>query len=186
MFSKWCRAVKHADRPPVLQCQNCWKFGHHAARYRVEARCRICTEHHNESKHAEDDTVMDESNRNPAAKCVNCGDNHPATDRQCPERIRLTEVAREMEAKRGAAGGGRVRKKGSRDDGGEGSGERQSTGGEDREDEGGFTVVGRRGRGKKRSNGGSRATGDGASEEHTATRQESGEETTAKHTPNEN
>ncbi|KAF8074162.1 hypothetical protein FPV67DRAFT_1410541, partial [Lyophyllum atratum] len=50
-YARFCEVVQHADRPPVLQCSNCWGFGHHVSRCRAQVKCRICTDNHAEKDH---------------------------------------------------------------------------------------------------------------------------------------
>ena len=68
--------------PRPMRCTKCWKIGHTQKRCRRQiALCLQCSEegHHSGSCDKE-------------AKCVNCGDNHRSTDKQCPAYIFRSEV----------------------------------------------------------------------------------------------
>ncbi|KAG6875816.1 hypothetical protein C0992_002190 [Termitomyces sp. T32_za158] len=117
MYTNFCEVVHHADRPPVLQCSKCWALGHHVSRCKNPMRCRICAGGHSETEHRRknEQRMMDEhegeeegndgqQRDREGAKCANCGGNHPATERSCPERKRHQMIAREKE--RGEAEGG--------------------------------------------------------------------------------
>ncbi|KAH0580049.1 hypothetical protein H2248_002863 [Termitomyces sp. 'cryptogamus'] len=112
MYTKFCEVVHHADRPPVLQCSKCWALGHHVARCRNTIQCRICARGHSEEEHRQNETQHRTDGREEEdgdIKCVNCGGDHPATDRACPERKRYQMIAREKEG--GNAEGGITLKK---------------------------------------------------------------------------
>lgn len=108
MYTNFCEVVHHADRPPVLQCSKCWAIGHHISRCKYAMRCRLCAGEHNEKDH---DKVVDshmaeegeegegsDGQRNRGGnRCVNCGGDHPATERNCPERRRSQMIARERD-----------------------------------------------------------------------------------------
>lgn len=57
---------------PVLQCNNCWMFGHKGTLCRRNAICKTCSEEHPSSE-------CDK----PTPKCVNCKLSHPANSTQC-------------------------------------------------------------------------------------------------------
>ena len=59
---------------PILQCKNCFKFGHREKFCRSPIRCRLCGEGHSHTECKQGDTP----------KCSNCSLNHTATDAQCP------------------------------------------------------------------------------------------------------
>ncbi|KAG6887077.1 hypothetical protein C0992_000907 [Termitomyces sp. T32_za158] len=117
MYTNFCEVIHHADKPPVLQCSNCWALGHHASRCKNPMRCRICAGRHSEMEHrhvetqrmqeGEEGDGQEEMNTN---KCANCGGDHPATERSCLERKRYQMIVREKEG--GAIeGGATVRKR---------------------------------------------------------------------------
>lgn len=110
MYTKFCETVHHADRPPVLQCSKCWTLRHHVSRCKQLTRCRLCAGEHSETEHQQKDfqrMLEDTENGDQAEdrhpKCANCGGDHPAMERKCPERKRYQMLARERE-NGGAAG----------------------------------------------------------------------------------
>lgn len=120
MFANFCKVVHHADRPPVLQCSRCWAIGHHVSRCKHAARCRLCAGEHSEKDHVETEAhqmavegIEEDENSSQKKKqekrCVNCGGDHTATERSCPERRRFQMIAREKD--RMDVGGGTLRKK---------------------------------------------------------------------------
>ncbi|KAG5333661.1 hypothetical protein C0989_005090, partial [Termitomyces sp. Mn162] len=121
MYTHFCEVVHHADKPPVLQCSNCWTLGHHASRCKNSTRCRRCAGEHSETEHNHEEAQRmhegeeegTDNNRREAMntnKCANCGGNHPATERSCPERKRFQMIAREKEGGQ-VEGGMRMRKR---------------------------------------------------------------------------
>ncbi|KAF8064454.1 hypothetical protein FPV67DRAFT_1376164, partial [Lyophyllum atratum] len=74
-YARFCEVVQHADRPPVLQCSNCWGLGHHVRRCHAQVKCRICAGNHAEKDHLPTTSTT--------LKCANCSGEHPATDRRC-------------------------------------------------------------------------------------------------------
>ncbi|KAG5333548.1 hypothetical protein C0989_005471 [Termitomyces sp. Mn162] len=108
MYTKFCEVVHHADRPPVLQCSKCWSLGHHASKCRNPTKCRKCAGAHSEADHGgvaaqkagAAEGRMDEDNLvslEDIPKCANCGGEHPATERNCPERKRYQMLTREKD-----------------------------------------------------------------------------------------
>ncbi|KAG6898485.1 hypothetical protein C0993_006545, partial [Termitomyces sp. T159_Od127] len=117
MYTNFCEVVHHADRPPVLQCSNCWTLGHHVSRCKQPTKCRLCAGNHNETEHRREENQNmgqemegDGGEKERQAKCANCSGNHPATERNCPERKRYQMLAREKE-EGGIEGGKTVRRK---------------------------------------------------------------------------
>ena len=104
MFTRFCKTVYHADRPPVLQCSKCWALRHHVSRCKKPTKCRLCAREHSEAEHREDEfqrMLEDMGSVHQAEdrrmKCANCGGDHPAMERGCPERRRYQMLAREKE-----------------------------------------------------------------------------------------
>ncbi|KAG6898040.1 hypothetical protein C0993_007127 [Termitomyces sp. T159_Od127] len=100
MYTKFCEVVHHADQPPVLQCS--W----------------LCVGAHNETDHKTnvieaEEGGMDEGGQidnEDMPKCANCGGDHPAMERNCPERKRYQMLTREKDNGT-VVGGVQVRKK---------------------------------------------------------------------------
>jgi hypothetical protein len=70
----------------------------------------LCGENHEEKDHQPDaiDIEMEENMQNPAnrgLKCAQCGGDHVANDRRCPERARFIGMMREREETRGKTRG---------------------------------------------------------------------------------
>ncbi|KAF5379794.1 hypothetical protein D9615_005662 [Tricholomella constricta] len=108
IFARFCKVVPHADRPPIMQCGNCWAFGHHASRCRDTAKCRVCAGPHTEHEHTptnEETAQGEDTPPQQCFKCVNCGDNHPATDRKCADRARAIGASKESKKTSTQTGG---------------------------------------------------------------------------------
>ena len=104
---------KYADRPPVIQCKNCWGFEHVSTTCNAKKpRCRLCGQNHHENEHSKECTQcralresegMDTDSPLPCThglRCLHCKDepnNHPSDARRCPERIRRYGTARSNE-----------------------------------------------------------------------------------------
>jgi len=88
-----------SDRPPLIQCNRCWEFGHRTPRCQApEPRCRICGDKHPESEHPRPsqpsiaNNMVTNCDLPSEAMCIHCkregrqSTNHPANWTQCPER----------------------------------------------------------------------------------------------------
>lgn len=69
---------------PVKQCMNCWGYGHKKDQCKRVAKCRSC----GEEKHQDECRMV---------KCINCGGNHKATERECPMRQEQREITEVMQ-----------------------------------------------------------------------------------------
>ncbi|KAF5319460.1 hypothetical protein D9619_008775 [Psilocybe cf. subviscida] len=118
-FGRYCTLRPFQDRPPVIQCTNCWGWEHREATCKIRRRCRLCSESHAEDEHptrgpcdkcreqAEmvGDTIMDDEDCVHRLKCANCTiqgwDNlhHAADNRRCRARIEKWGTARANEKK---------------------------------------------------------------------------------------
>lgn len=76
-------AYRGANRD-VTQCMRCLQYGHGARNCRVKPRCAACTLQH-ETKDCPIEEVAE-------YKCVNCGENHRATDRACAKREEYKQI----------------------------------------------------------------------------------------------
>lgn len=70
-------------RFPTVQCYNCCRYGHTKTQCRSKPRCFKCAENHSS------DTC---SIASIDAVCILCSGNHFATNKNCPEYIRQTEI----------------------------------------------------------------------------------------------
>jgi hypothetical protein len=90
MFGAPVRAKRWEDKPRLRQCTRCWKLGHFEATCRAPARCRRCSEKHQESAHREHCKECTNTEAaipcNHPPKCVNCREAHVADAPECPER----------------------------------------------------------------------------------------------------
>ncbi|PPQ73555.1 hypothetical protein CVT24_007443 [Panaeolus cyanescens] len=116
-FGRFCTLRPFQERPPVIQCKNCWGWDHKENACRVKTRCRICSEAHHEQEHeprpcarCEDqmttngDSIINEDcmHRNKCSNCALSGIeewHHPADYRRCPARLRKWGSARTTEKK---------------------------------------------------------------------------------------
>ncbi|XP_024081063.1 uncharacterized protein LOC112126367 [Cimex lectularius] len=64
--------------PPLRQCRKCYRFNHFQDQCRSKQRCEICGLTHDEK-----------SPCNNSMKYANCSGNHKASDKTCPEYVRL-------------------------------------------------------------------------------------------------
>lgn len=100
---------------PVIMCINCCRFGHIKNNCRGKSRCGFCSEDHFmfqcEKREASikklrcPEEHVNNLNRtcsyknceiNPKPTCVNCGGQHSATDRSCPEYSRQKKINETM------------------------------------------------------------------------------------------
>lgn len=115
-FGSHCMLRAFQERPPVIQCRNCWRFDHQTDKCKEVKRCRLCGEKHSEEEHnsqtcnvchtSPGDESMDTSTDNPCThrlRCANCitdsgkEHNHPADSRRCPARLERYGTARANE-----------------------------------------------------------------------------------------
>lgn len=116
VFGRHCSLRAFQERPPVIQCRNCWKFDHSTDHCKGEGCCRICSGPHKEADHQMSDPTtcdkcayarergdMDTTSEGQCPhqlKCTNCVvdyDNdheHPADSRRCPTRLAKYGTAR--------------------------------------------------------------------------------------------
>jgi hypothetical protein len=78
------------------QCRNCQAYGHPAALCRNNARCAVCADPHETKNHP---CALPVCKKGPACthppiRCVNCDAPHKASDPNCPERIKIREIAK--------------------------------------------------------------------------------------------
>uniref|UniRef100_A0A182IEQ4 Pre-C2HC domain-containing protein n=1 Tax=Anopheles arabiensis TaxID=7173 RepID=A0A182IEQ4_ANOAR len=73
-------------RKGPTQCLRCQGFGHGTRNCHIQPRCAVCAQMH----------LTDECNSSnvgdPAVKCINCGNNHSAGDKECLQRAKYIEV----------------------------------------------------------------------------------------------
>ncbi|KAJ7670205.1 hypothetical protein B0H17DRAFT_835410, partial [Mycena rosella] len=51
VFGVTCRIRRYADRPPMTQCPNCYKFDHPGSSCDNKGKCRLCGKDHTEAEH---------------------------------------------------------------------------------------------------------------------------------------
>jgi len=74
----WCESYQVTPfEPRVLQCYNCWRFGHVEKACRSARRCVTCSQSHEEGEESEC--------TNPPS-CRNCHGEHENDDPNCPKR----------------------------------------------------------------------------------------------------
>lgn len=66
----------------VVQCRKCQLFGHGESNCHVKSKCALCGGAH---------LTSDCNNKNKVS-CVNCGLDHPAFDKKCPQRLLYQEI----------------------------------------------------------------------------------------------
>ena len=84
----------------VPQCKNCQRYGHTQKYCNKDSRCVRCAGKH----HFKNCTQPKKGKGTPPAKCVNCGENHPANYRGC-------EVAKEIQQMRNGKANNSEKKK---------------------------------------------------------------------------
>lgn len=75
--------------PRILQCANCWRFGHNVRGCRSAPRCRNCGDNHNFT-----DCSSEEE------KCCLCSGGHPANYSNCPARTQELQILEVIERRR--------------------------------------------------------------------------------------
>jgi hypothetical protein len=78
------------------QCRNCQGYGHPAALCRNNSRCAVCADAHETKEHP---CALPICKKGPACthppiRCANCNAPHKASDPNCPERIKIREIAK--------------------------------------------------------------------------------------------
>ena len=78
------------------QCRNCWRYGHaHRRCPATHPTCPICALHHTRASHRYQNPTCPRSGNNKRVPsccptspthCCNCGNDHPATFKECPAR----------------------------------------------------------------------------------------------------
>lgn len=68
----------------VVQCHNCYRFGHLSNQCRSASRCINCGDNHNSN------------DCKAAVKCISCKEQHKATDPQCPEFVNQRSIKKYM------------------------------------------------------------------------------------------
>ncbi|KAJ3562483.1 hypothetical protein NP233_g9541 [Leucocoprinus birnbaumii] len=101
VFGELVKTRAWSDRPPLIQCNRCWEYGHRMTRCQaMSARCRLCGAEHTEDHHAgpspngdmEVDQEGSNSNPPPPTSCIHCvragrqNTTHPSNWTRCPER----------------------------------------------------------------------------------------------------
>lgn len=82
IYGARCKVLPYIYK--VIQCSNCFRFGHHQQLCRTEARCENCGDKHNSS------TCREKS------KCLSCKGEHRSTDPQCPELNNQRDIKKYM------------------------------------------------------------------------------------------
>lgn len=115
-FGRLAKIREWTERPPIIQCQRCWEFGHRTSVCSLSSvRCRICSEDHPEDQHphqADADMELDEYDPSETPNqhkgtCINCkkanrtNTNHPSNWTRCPERRLLIGNNREESTSKG-------------------------------------------------------------------------------------
>lgn len=104
----FAQAKRYADKPPAMQCSQCWEFGHTQTRCKKTERCRICgKDDHSEANHIctecigvnGDDISMATGmpvhhSHSRDRVCANCNGPHTATFRNCSVRERAAGMTK--------------------------------------------------------------------------------------------
>ncbi|KAG7087863.1 hypothetical protein E1B28_013801 [Marasmius oreades] len=115
LFGQYCGVRPFQDRPPVQQCNDCWRYGHFTKTCKYTRTCRLCSsEDHDENQHQAicsncraEATAEDLDDVDMAGECVHhtkCGNcyragntedlGHAANSRECPIRKNLYGTVR--------------------------------------------------------------------------------------------
>lgn len=81
----YCRRKIEVYISPVMQCKNCWRFGHLIKQCRSKIRCPKCSEEHE----GKDCTEL-------KPECIFCKKDHMAYDKNCPEFKRQKNIKEYM------------------------------------------------------------------------------------------
>lgn len=80
-----CKVVKMWQTSKTTLCSHCHQFGHKAEHCKDPPTCALCAEPHVTAEHScIHCTVKGRSCPHTQTKCVNCGEDHPSTSRDCP------------------------------------------------------------------------------------------------------
>ena len=81
-LTDWHRELVEPYIPRPMRCTKCWRFGHTWKHCRREKEvCAHCAEEGHQARSCENE-----------ARCANCSENHPATDKKCPALVFKSEV----------------------------------------------------------------------------------------------
>lgn len=88
IYGARCRVNPYVYR--VLQCENCYMFGHSSRQCRTKFRCTICGDKH--------DTKTCTNTIQSVNKqfCINCSGDHPVTDKMCPHYLKQVQIKKYM------------------------------------------------------------------------------------------
>jgi hypothetical protein len=96
MFGKATSVRKFENRPPLSQCERCWKLGHTSNQptcklSRDSVRCFTCGKSHHHTDHGAKCPFRTKHTHagicDCKVKCINCGkDGHNCLDPSCPDR----------------------------------------------------------------------------------------------------
>lgn len=122
-FGRNASMRRYADKPPIVQCTNCYSYGHTADKCTNGTRCRLCGQKHTAEEHqakceecAQAKASLDSMDMDADiiqislpcthdVKCIHCPEGqegcHPADHRRCPERIRQYGTTRTNERPNG-------------------------------------------------------------------------------------
>ena len=91
IFQMRFRIRPYTNRPRIIQCFKCNKFGHIAPTCRHERSCTFCT-----LQHTDEECMIKKDTRKEDYKCSNCGKNHTAFDRSCEAYQKMVQSVKDQ------------------------------------------------------------------------------------------
>jgi hypothetical protein len=96
--NKWCNLTPYIPFGTTTQCTNCQGFGHAKAFCKAEPICAVCAGKHMTQKHECPAQTCKGGYRciHTTLKYTNCGDQHWASNWNCPAKIQVSQEFQEV------------------------------------------------------------------------------------------
>ncbi|KAG8920270.1 hypothetical protein FRC02_001027 [Tulasnella sp. 418] len=102
----WIKAKAFEDKRPFRQCGKCFSLKHSTRMCKSSPRCKYCPKDHATEAHiCETCTAADGCDHD---KCCNCGGDHAADYKQCPEKVKAVGLHASAKTNKKSMGEARV------------------------------------------------------------------------------
>jgi hypothetical protein len=96
LFGRKFKVQRYLTFGPDTQCSRCLKFGHHPTQCTKTQHCAICSQEHPAHLHTcgrSDCPTKGKPCLHTTILCLNCGNNHLATSKDCPTYLHAHQAA---------------------------------------------------------------------------------------------